>query len=311
MVFEHSKVIINKFMAGFDLHFHSLYSDGKLSVPEIASIIKEKKLEYCALADHNTVDGVSELINSLKDSVTKVIPATELTAKYSNNEIHILVYDFDIDMATKIIDERNEIVRSQKKKEMEASIKLSLEAGLRVTNGLCPNEKQPVTLTIALDICANDCNQSYFFKKYGKQFIPEDVYYEYQAPGKSCAVERSGVTAEWLIKKFNDIARDMIIAHPFVSVSVVTKPLDETEINNLLKLGLTGIEVYHNNTTIEQVGLLKRIVEEQSVHYTGGSDFHGKKTDTPMGQCGPTSFVPSFYLTNYKASLKLTKTKFI
>jgi predicted metal-dependent phosphoesterase TrpH len=31
-------------MSRFDLHIHSTYSDGKLSIPQIAAIIKEKKL---------------------------------------------------------------------------------------------------------------------------------------------------------------------------------------------------------------------------------------------------------------------------
>jgi predicted metal-dependent phosphoesterase TrpH len=89
-----------------------------------------------------------------------------------------------------------------------------------------------------------------------------------------------------------------------VSVSVVSAPLNEIEINSLLEIGLTGVEVYHNNTTTEQINLLKRIVQDQLIHYTGGSDFHGKKTDTPIGQYGPTNIIPSFCLANYKSSLK-------
>jgi hypothetical protein len=291
------------FMPGFDLHLHSTHSDGKLSVLEITSIIKEKKLEFCALADHNSACGIQEMIDSLKGTGTQVIPATELTAKYNDNEVHILAYDFNIDSAVEIIKERNEIVRCQKVKEMKDAIGLSREAGLEVSADLNPNEKQPVSLTVALDICANSANQNLFLKKYGKQFVAEDVYYEFQAPGKPCAVERSGVTVEWLIQKFKGVARDLIIAHPFVSVSVVTRPLNESEINDLLKIGLTGIEVYHNNTTAEQIDLLKRVVRERSVHYTGGSDFHGKKTDTPIGQYGADSLVPGFCLENYRANL--------
>ncbi len=290
-------------MPKFDLHLHSTCSDGKLSVSEIALIVKEKKLEYCALTDHDSVDGIQKLIKRLEGSVTKVIPAVELTAKQHDNEVHILAYDFDIRLAAEIIKERNEIVRSQKKREMEVAIKLSRKAGLEVSDDLSPSEKQPVSLTVALDICSGNANQNFFLKKYGKQFVAEDVYYEYQAPGKSCAVERSGITVKWLVEKFKGIAQDLIIAHPFVSVSVVTKPLNESEIDNLLKIGLTGIEVYCNNTTVEQIDLLKRMVEERSLHYTGGSDFHGRETDTPIGQYGPISFIPGFFLANHKSSL--------
>ncbi|KKR03531.1 MAG: hypothetical protein UT32_C0050G0004 [Parcubacteria group bacterium GW2011_GWC2_39_14] len=290
-------------MSKIDLHIHSTHSDGKLSVLQIAKIIKEKQIKYCALTDHNSVSGIQELKEALEGSGITVIPATELTAKYNNNEIHVLAYNFDITLAANIIKERNEIVHSQKAEEMKQAIELSLRAGLKVTKSLHLNEKQPATLTIALDICANDYNQNFFLKKFGKQLTPEDVFYKYQAPGKLCAVERSGVTVEWLIKKFKGVAQDLIIAHPFVSVSVVALPLNEFEINNLLKIGLTGIEVYHNRTTDEQIDLLKKIVKEQSLHYTGGSDSHGKETDMPLGQYGDSRDIPGFFLANHKLDL--------
>src|SRR3989339_1079618 len=288
-------------MSMFDLHMHSTHSDGKLSVTQLTEIIKEKKLEYCALSDHNTVSGVSELIEALKNTEIKVIPAVELTAKYHNNEIHVLAYDFDIEMAAKIIKERNEIVNGQRIKEMKLAIELSRKAGLKVTEGLSLNEKQPVTLTIALDICDNSDNQSFFVKNFSKEFTTEDVFYEYQAPGKVCHVERSGVTVEWIIQQFKGIAQDLIIAHPFVSVSVVALPLSESEIKDLLDLGLTGIEVYHNRTSVEQIKLLEKIVNERFIHYTGGSDFHGKTKDTPISQYASNCFVSSFLLTNHKS----------
>src|SRR3989344_6274239 len=67
ILIKRSKCLIisywNKYlpMAKFDLHFHSTYSDGKLSVPELASIIKFEKLKFCALVDHNCIDGIREL----------------------------------------------------------------------------------------------------------------------------------------------------------------------------------------------------------------------------------------------------------
>ena len=289
-------------MTKFDLHFHSTYSDGKLSVPELAAIIKHEKLKFCALVDHNSIDGIRELETCLDGSGVKVIAGIELTAKYNEDEVHILAYDFDIDEVAEIVRERNDFVRHQKIEEMKRAIHLSHKEGFEITDGLIPSEKQPVSLTIALDICANRFNQDLFLKRHAKLLVPEEVYYEYQSPGKSCAVERSGVTIQWLVGKFKRVVRDLIIAHPFVSVSVVTKPLDETRIKDLLRIGITGIEVYHNKTSDEQISLLKKIVNEHELHYTGGSDFHGKNTDTPIGQYGSDRALSDFYLLNYTLS---------
>ncbi|MFH1236009.1 MAG: PHP domain-containing protein [Parcubacteria group bacterium] len=282
----------------FDLHFHSTYSDGKQTVPELAAIIREKKLSHCSLTDHNSVDGIRELEDCLIGSGTNVIHGTELTAKYRDNEVHILAYDFVIDQAAKILKERNDLVRKLKQKEMALAVQLSQEEGQEVTDGLQPAEKQPVGLTIALDICTKRFNQDLFLRRHGKELTPEEFYFFYQAPGKSCAVERSGVTIEWLVEKFNGVARDLIIAHPFVSVSIVTTPLDEPQIHDVLNLGLTGIEVYHPDTNPAQIEILKRLVHERSLHFTGGSDSHGKERNAPLGYYNHDTTIPDFRLTN-------------
>jgi len=282
-----------------DLHFHSNFSDGKLSVSAIADIIKTNQIKICSLTDHDSVEGINEFKNFLSGSEILVIPGVELTAKFGYNEIHILAYDFDINVVTEILKERNEIVRQQKIEEMEKAVVLSREQGFDITNNLSPLPRQPVSLTIALDICSKKTNQNILVVRHGKEFIPEDIFYEYQAPGKPCFVERSGVTVEWLINKFKGVAGDLIIGHPFVSVSVVTKPLDETEIYSLIKAGMTGIEIYHNHTSDDQIKFLKEIVDERQICYTGGSDSHGKLTNTPIGEYGRGNFVPSFKLTSY------------
>ena len=294
-------------MNKFDFHFHSTYSDGKLSVPELAEIIRAKKLSLCSLTDHNTVDGIPELEACLEGSGIKVIPGVELTTKYNEDEVHILAFDFNIDVVAKILKERNELVRRQKIEEMKKAIQLSRREGFEITDGLVPAEKQPVTLTIALDICASQFNQDLFNKRHARHLIPEEVYYEYQAPGKSCAVERSGVTAEWIVKKFKGVAQDLIIAHPFVSVSVVTKPLDGVRMKDLLRIGMTGIEMYHSKTSDEQILLIKKIVKEKGLHYTCGSDFHGRKTDPSIGQYGSNRTLPDFFLSNYAPAVRATK----
>ncbi len=288
-------------MPGFDLHFHSSYSDGKLSVQEIARILIKKNLDFCALSDHNTVIGIRELKKYLKNSPTEVIPATELTTKYGDDEIHILAYDFDIDTVADILEYRNDLVRKEKIEEMQKAVDLFRSAGFCVSSNLSPTEKQPVGLTVALDVHSHAKNQEVFQKEHGKMFSLDDIYYEYQAPGKACAVERAGVTVGWVVEQFKDIAKDLIVAHPFVPVSVVVKPLSEVTIQNLIQLGISGVEVYHNKTTLQQINSLENLVQANGLHYTGGSDSHGKVgKDTPLGQYNENKKLERFQLTNYQ-----------
>lgn len=287
-------------MPKIDLHFHSTHSDGKLSVPELATIIKKTGLKYCSLTDHNTIAGISELKRCLQGCDITIIPGVELTAKFGYNELHVLAYDFDINIVTKILKERDKIVKQQKIAELKQTVLLSRTQGFDITDDLSSPLQQPVGLTVALDICSKKINQNILIARHGKEFMPEDIYFEYQAPGKPCFVDRSGVSVEWLIDKFKGVAKDIIIAHPFVSVSVVVSPLSEKDIFSLLNIGFSGVEIYHEKTSQSQIQWLKKIVKEKKLHYTGGSDFHGNKNNTDLGLYGVDLDIPSFKISNFK-----------
>jgi hypothetical protein len=282
-----------------DLHFHSTHSDGKLSIPELAELIKKRGLKYCSLTDHDTVAGISELKKYLKGCDVVVIPGVELTALYGENEIHVLAYDFNIEVVGEILKERSDLVRKQKIEEMQKAIKLFEQEGLSITDNITPEEKKPVGYTIATDICQQQFNQDIFVKRHGKTLTPDDIYFNYQTPAKSCAVNRSGVSIEWLLGKLTGHVTDFIIAHPFLQVSVVATPLSKNDIQSLLNIGLSGVEIYHDRTSKQRIQWLKKIVNEKKLHYTGGSDFHGRKNDVELGLYSPDLKIPNFKIFNF------------
>lgn len=281
-----------------DLHFHSIHSDGKLSVPELAALIKNKGLKYCSLTDHDTITGTNELKKCLRGCDIAVIPGVELTALHGENEIHILAYDFNVKAVGEILKERNDLVKKQKITEMQKAINLFKRAGLKITDNLTPAEKKPVGYTLAIDICRRQFNQDLFVKRHGKTLTPDDIYYEYQARGKSCAVNRSGVSVEWFLGKLKGKVADFIIAHPFLKVSVAANPLSENDIFSLLNIGFSGVEVYHDKISNRQIQRLKKIVNEKNLRYTGGSDFHGNINDTNLGLYGLDLEIPDFKISN-------------
>ena len=287
-------------MSIIDLHFHSTYSDGKMSVEDLAMRVKERGLKYCALTDHDTVAGVVSLKNYLKDSDVIVIPGVELTALFGENEIHILAYDFDVNVVEKILEERNDLVKKQKIEELRQASNLFILNGLQISGNLVPSEKKPVGYTLAMDICSKQFNQDIFLQRHGEILSPDDIYFEYQAPGKSCAVTRSGVSVGWLLSKLENKVSDFIIAHPFLQVSVVTKPLSESDILSLLEMGISGLEIYHDKTAYDKLQWLKKICNEKNLSYTGGSDFHDRQNDLNLGFYGQDLEVPNFKLSNLK-----------
>jgi len=80
---------LTKKYTAVDLHFHSIYSDGKNSVTEIAKRAKQLGIGI-AITDHNEIRGAVEL-NRIRGVFS--IPGIEVTSKES---VHILVYFRDI-----------------------------------------------------------------------------------------------------------------------------------------------------------------------------------------------------------------------
>ena len=77
-------------MAICDLHVHSVYSDGTCSVNEILNIAKQTGISAIALTDHNTVDGVKEILTKSKDFGVEAIGGVEISSLYNGKELHIV-----------------------------------------------------------------------------------------------------------------------------------------------------------------------------------------------------------------------------
>ncbi|HYH04913.1 MAG TPA: PHP domain-containing protein, partial [Bacillota bacterium] len=80
---------------GFDLHIHSIYSDGTLTPAQLVAEAVAKGLDGMALTDHDTIDGLPEVLEAGKGQNLRVIPGIELTTDFGKIEAHILGYNLD------------------------------------------------------------------------------------------------------------------------------------------------------------------------------------------------------------------------
>lgn len=80
-------------MIKYDLHTHTIYSDGGLSPKELIKKAEESKLKYLAITNHNNIEG-SKIACSLNKNII-VIPILEMKGKYQNGRLHILGYNID------------------------------------------------------------------------------------------------------------------------------------------------------------------------------------------------------------------------
>ena len=55
-----------------DLHMHTNFSDGHLSPEELTAAAKAAKLNYIAITDHDTVDGICQNQSIQADTNTRI-----------------------------------------------------------------------------------------------------------------------------------------------------------------------------------------------------------------------------------------------
>src|SRR5439155_17862716 len=78
-----------------DLHLHTNFSDGTYTPAELVGSAKQFGFSAIALTDHDTVEGCAPTAAACKRVGLEFIPATELTAEFDGNELHLLGYLID------------------------------------------------------------------------------------------------------------------------------------------------------------------------------------------------------------------------
>lgn len=247
-----------------DLHAHTNYSDGKLSVNELLDRAIKRNIDIIAITDHDCVDGSKEGFYTTKD--IKVIYGVELSTELNGESVHILGYfkkplEDDCAFVRTLKTQRdNRLVRAHK-------ILDALKQHFRIE--LDPSfiyEKYSITRgTIADEII----KQGY---KYSKKEI-----FEYML-GNGCKAyfPSTKMTPEYGIKMIHEHGGIAVVAHPCL--------LKKNNVYDIIKMGIDGIEGRYPSRYNDET-MFRRFVKNNNLLFTAGSDFH-YVNDMGHGDCG-------------------------
>ena len=247
-----------------DLHMHSIYSDGNISPKEIIRKAKQIGLEYIALTDHNSTEGVEEAIKEGEKVGIQVIPAIEIRAE--NDEV--LGY---------FIDYKNE----KFKKEIK---KLQYNVLKRVKKIILGMNKDGIEIKFSDLVDKYSPNKNNLMEIHAIRLIMDSGYGEKSRKGISELFGKyvSGVPIKEpsvadmikLIRKYNGVP---VLAHPWVSKDS-KKLLEDENFRKLMGAGLKGIEIdngdHDERRSPEIIKRIKYLAKKYSLIVTSGSDFH-------------------------------------
>lgn len=250
----------------FDLHMHSVCSDGGDVPARVIEIAAAQGVTLAALTDHDGVAGVKEAVAAGKNTGVRVLPSIEMDTEWPH-ELHILGLDLDVDD----MNLQNALETARKRRvERNAEIIRRLEAaGYEVERNMSRKVEVATRLHIALALVRGGYADSLHgaFQSYLRRGKPG--YY---------TVER--FSPEEVISLIRGAGGVPVWAHPTHG-----NPNLHALAEKLQSMGLMGLEAYHPSISGGDSDTLVSIARQSGMIVTCGSDYHGaNRPEVMIGQ---------------------------
>lgn len=248
-------------MAG-DLHCHTRLSDGSMGIDDLIILAKKQGVNNIAITDHDCLAGTvrGRLIGE-RHGVT-VIPAVEFSSTDTKRgkKVHILCYLSDSPDRLEGLCRKNLTARKRASQYMAIKVAQRYPATpeliVKCASGSTNIYKQHIMH--ALMECG--ITDQIFGSLYDELFSEES--------DTNIIVNAKFPDPVEILAAIHDAGGIAVLAHPCLFDSM--ELLEE-----LIPLGLDGVEVWHPQCNKEQTSVLQAIAVKNNLLMTGGSDFHG------------------------------------
>jgi hypothetical protein len=253
-----------------DLHSHSTASDGTFEPSEVIEYAVKQNLTAVALTDHDTINGITEAIETANRLNIEFVPGIEFSTEIGDNSIHIVGLYVDhtdkelIALCKKIVDAR--FLRAKKMIDKINALNVGPEITFEEVEEL------------ATDLIARPHIAQTLLNKGIVESISE-AFDRFISRGAPCYVPRFKMTPREAITFLKEKEAIPILAHPGLL-------RDEFNLEEFLKehipLGLAGMELYYPIHTSEQKAYFKNLIQKFDILPSGGSDCHGTLNGGPF-----------------------------
>lgn len=243
----------------YDLHLHSIYSDGINTVDDIVKNIFNLNLQGFSLTDHDTISGIKEAIELSKKYNLDFIPGVEFSVTIDNKEVHILgyyidIYNKDINDLIKIAKE-NRIIRTKKiiKKLSNLNINIRQDEIEQYSSKDIVSRSHLAQILVDKKICSS-------IKEAFKKYLGNDGL---------AYVKKTSISYTDIINTIKKSGGVSILAHP-------GDIGDDSIVYDIIMNGIDGLEIINSKHSLEQIEKYYNISSKFNLIQTCGSDCHGK-----------------------------------
>lgn len=271
-------------ISGFDLHMHSVHSDGSCTVEELIAQARECGLTGIAITDHDSLGHLNDVRAVAAAEGFPVLAGTEASSwnPKTGRKIHVLAYGL---VATPT-------GTSPLERIVDATLRTRTAASLWQACVIARAGFEFHGHGLSLDDVAHVAAASTgVYKQHVMEALTGLPYRDpayrfcYTSLFKNGGIAQSDIPypdARDVVQAIRDQGGHPVLAHPGQMDSWDAVP-------ELVEAGLEGIEVHHPDHDVEDVARARELADRFGLMRTGGSDYHGRYgAPESVGCCGVT-----------------------
>lgn len=248
----------------YDLHTHSIYSDGELSIEDNVKWAKDLGLDGIAATDHDNIDSWEIIPNNTYE--LDVIRGVELSTQYKGVNVHVLGFYKGSGDYSELNNKLHEL-REKRENRVYLIIDKLKALGINISYD---DVKKYADGSIGRLHIAKAIIEKYPEKNYSVNDI-FDLYLCDNGPAYVPTGKLDTEEAVSLLKRNNCL---VILAHPLKIKNISYK--------EIMKYDFDGIECYYPYKN-KNYKTIHKFAKDNNLIVTCGSDFHGPIVRNTMG----------------------------
>lgn len=256
-----------------DLHTHSVASDGTDTPGDLVRKAAGVGLDVLAITDHDTSTGWAGAEEAAREVGITLVRGMEISTRLGRRSVHLLAYLVDpghpplVEALTRIIDGRNDRVPGIVAALNSHGVEVSADDVLREASGSAAAGRPHVADAMV---------------RKGLVADRTEAFARWLNPGRPGYVERYAASLEEMVGVVAGAGGVSVLAHPWGRSG--RSVLDAEAVARLRDLGLSGVEVDHQDHGPAERDALRSLARDLDLVVTGSSDHHGLgKVDHELG----------------------------
>lgn len=248
----------------FDLHTHSTVSDGTEPPAHVVAEAARAGLRGLALTDHDSSAGWDEARTAAETHGVGFIPGMEVTSKSGRISVHMLSYLHDAGHPQ--MQALNTAIRTGRvKRAQEICARLGEDFPITWDSVL---EQVGPGATIGRPHLADALVAA------GAASDRTEAFQRFLHKGTRYYVSQEAPHPAEVVQTIRAAGGVPVIAHAMASARGRT--LDITEVEELVEVGLAGVEAWHRDNSERGRDQLLDLARRRDLIITGSSDYHGR-----------------------------------